>query len=149
MSAKVTKTRGCQCGKVRYTAQIDPSQAYLCHCRMCQRATGGVAAAFIGLPKTDIEWESGPDWFESSPIARRPFCSHCGTPLGFAFNEGENMDITVGSLDEPYGIEPHWHFGAEKIHESWIDTSALPRKKLTDYAPLVEKWEQATGSIPE
>jgi hypothetical protein len=36
---------------VRYTAEIDSDDAYLCHCRMCQRATGGVAAAFAGVPK--------------------------------------------------------------------------------------------------
>ncbi|MGI8944109.1 MAG: GFA family protein [Qipengyuania sp.] len=146
---KETKTGGCQCGRLRYTAQIDPSQAYLCHCRMCQRATGGVSIAFIGLPKSDMNWESEPDWYASSPIARRPYCRECGTPLGFAFNDGENMDITVGSLDEPYGIEPHWHLASEKIHEAWIDTSALPRKKLSDYEPLVRRWKKATGSVPE
>ncbi|MEZ5682204.1 MAG: GFA family protein [Erythrobacter sp.] len=149
MSAKQEMSGGCQCGAVRYTAQIDTEQAYLCHCRMCQRATGGVSIAFIGLPKSDLVWNSGPDWYASSPIARRPFCSKCGTSLGFSFNEGENMDITVGSLDEPYGIEPHWHFASEKIHEAWIDTSGLPRKKLTDYAPLVQKWKDATGEVPE
>lgn len=146
---KVTKTGGCQCGAVRYSAQIDPGQAYLCHCRMCQRATGGVSIAFIGLSKDDMTWESGPDWYPSSPIARRPFCSRCGTPLGFAFNEGENMDITVGSLDEPYGIEPHWHFASEKIHEGWIDTSGLKRIPLSEHAVLSQRWIDATGEVPE
>ena len=149
MSDKVEKTGGCQCGKVRYRARIDPEQAYLCHCRMCQRATGGVAAAFINLTSADIEWESGPDWYESSPIARRPFCSNCGTPLGFTFKDSEHMDITVGSLDEPYGIEPHWHFSSETIHEAWIDMSSLPRKKIADYEALNQKWIDATGSVPK
>ncbi len=149
MSEKVAKTGGCQCGRVRYTAMIDHAQAYLCHCRMCQRATGGVSIAFIGLPKCDMAWESEPDWYGSSPIARRPFCSHCGTPLGFAFIEGENMDITLGSLDEPYGIEPHWHFASEKIHEAWVDTSALPRKALAEHTALSDRWIEATGAVPE
>ena len=149
MSSKVSKTGGCQCGRVRYEAQIDPSNAYLCHCRMCQRATGGVSIAFIGLPKSDMTWQSAPDWYASSPFAKRPFCLECGTPLGFAFDEGENMDITVGSLDEPYGIEPHWHFASEKIHESWIDTSDLPRKRLSEHVALSNRWIEATGSVPE
>ena len=149
MKGKRAMVGGCQCGAVRYRAQIDPEQAYLCHCRMCQRATGGVSIAFIGLPKADMQWESGPDWYASSPIARRPFCSRCGTPLGFAFNEGENMDITVGSLDEPYGIEPHWHFASEKIHESWIDTSHLKRIPLSEHAALSQRWIDATGEVPE
>ena len=149
MREKVTKEGGCQCGRVRYTAQIEPTKAYLCHCRMCQRATGGVSIAFIGLTRTDIDWHGEPDWYASSPIARRPFCSRCGTPLGFAFNEGKNMDITVGSLDDPYGIKPHWHFAAEKIHEAWIDTSALPRKPLSEHQGLNERWIAATGVVPE
>ena len=149
MSGKVTKAGGCQCGAVRYSAQIDPEQAYLCHCRMCQRATGGVSIAFVGLPKGDMTWLSGPDWYASSPFARRPFCSQCGTPLGFAFNDGENMDLTVGSLDEPYGIEPHWHFASEKIHEAWIDTSDLKRIPLAEHAALTQRWIDATGEVPE
>ena len=143
------KTGGCQCGAVRYRAEIDPDQAYLCHCRMCQRATGGVSIAFIGLPKLRMTWESGPDWYQSSPIAKRPFCRKCGTPLGFAFIDGENMDITLGSLDEPYGIDPQWHFAAEKIHETWLDTSDLPRKTLSENTALSDRWRTATGRVPE
>ena len=142
-------TGGCQCGKARYRVQVDPEQAYLCHCKMCQRATGGVAAAFVSVKRADCSWESGPDWYQSSPIARRPFCSHCGTPLGFQFLEGENMDLTIGSFDDPYAFSPHWHFGAETIHEDWLDTSALPRKRLADYKPVVDKWIAATGKLPE
>ena len=146
---KVEKTGGCQCGRVRYRAEIDPAKAYLCHCRMCQRATGGVSIAFIGLPQADCTWESPPDWYQSSPIARRPFCAQCGTPLGFQFVEGENMDLTLGSLDDPYGLEPHWHFGTESLHEAWLDTSHLPRKRSDEYEPLVRKWKDATGKVPE
>ena len=82
-------TGGCQCGRVRYEAEIDSDDAYFCHCRMCQKATGGFAAAFVQVEPGKLKWLSEPDWYESSPIARRPFCSHCGTPLGFQFQDGE------------------------------------------------------------
>ena len=42
-------TGGCQCGRVRYRARIAGDAAYLCHCRMCQRATGGFAATFVAV----------------------------------------------------------------------------------------------------
>ena len=146
----VEKTGGCQCGKVRYTAQVDPAEAYLCHCRMCQRATGGFAAAFVGVKVADVAWEGEPDWYESSPIARRPFCSRCGTPLGFRFAEGsDKMDLTIGSFDDPSDFRPKHHFGAESIHEAWLDTSALPRIKTSDYDVLNQKWIAATGKVPE
>jgi aspartate-semialdehyde dehydrogenase len=36
-------TGGCMCGQVRYLARIGSDDAYLCHCRMCQRASGNVS----------------------------------------------------------------------------------------------------------
>jgi hypothetical protein len=146
----IEKTGGCQCGKVRYRTQVDPSAAYLCHCRMCQRATGGVSIAFVGVKWADTSWDGEPDWYQSSPIARRPFCAGCGTPLGFRFLEGsENMDLTIGSFDDPSDFTPKHHFGAESIHEAWIDTSALPRYRTDEYDVLIEKWKKATGKVPE
>ena len=146
----IDKTRGCQCRKVRYRTKVDPTAAYLCHCRMCQRATGGVSIAFVGVKLADTQWNGEPDWYQSSPIAERPFCSTCGTPLGFRFLEGsENMDLTIGSFDDPSDFTPKHHFGAESIHEAWIDTSALPRYRTDEYDVLVEKWTKATGKVPE
>ena len=141
---------GCACGRVRYTASVEPDEAYLCHCRMCQRSTGSVSIAFINAKLDEIRWEQGPDWFDSSPIARRPYCRECGTSLGFAFKEGsDKMDLTVASFDDPSRFVPKWHFGAESIQRHWLNTEGLPEHKTTDYDLLVEKWKQATGKVPE
>ena len=91
-----TMTGGCQCGRVRYRVEIHNDDAYLCHCRMCQRATGGVFIAFKNVKKADVIWEREPESYASSPIANRGFCSACGTPLTFAFPDSANMDLTVG-----------------------------------------------------
>lgn len=146
---KTIRSGGCQCRRVRYTAQVDPNEAYLCHCRMCQRATGGVAAAFNQVLQSEVVWEREPDWYASSPIAERPFCSACGTPLGFRFKEGsDKMDLTVGSFDDPSDFVPKHHFGAESLHEAWIDTSALPRYRSDEYDVLVQKWKDAGAEPP-
>lgn len=143
-------TGGCQCGRVRYTAQLEHEEAYLCHCRMCQRATGGVSIAFKNLPRDAVNWEGdGPDWYQSSPIARRPFCAGCGTPLGFAYLEGPNIDLTVGSFDEPGYFRPIHHFGAENLHEAWLDTSNLPRYRCDENEALVERWMKSVGKLPD
>ena len=145
-----TLSGGCQCGKVRFTAEVDPSEAYLCHCRMCQRATGGFAASFVSVQFADVSWQGEPDWYDSSPIARRPFCARCGTPLGFRFREGSNkMDLTVGSFDDPSGFRPKHHFGAESLHEAWIDTSKLPRIRTEEYDVLMQKWKDAGAEPPQ
>jgi hypothetical protein len=145
-----TMTGGCQCGRVRYSVAVHDDEAYLCHCRMCQRATGGVSIAFKSVKRADMTWEREPDWYASSPFAKRPFCSTCGTPLGFAFDEGsENMDLTVGSFDDPSRFAPKHHFGAESIHEAWLDTKDLPRYRTDEHKPLVERWMNTVGKLPD
>lgn len=141
----MTKTMmgGCQCGRIRYTATIENFDAYLCHCRMCQRATGGVSIAFKGFKAVHVVWAYEPDWYQSSPIARRPFCATCGTPLGFQYLDSDKLDLTVGSFDDPSGFVPVAHFGAESLHEAWIDTSALRRDRADEYPSLIERWKNA------
>ena len=142
-------TGGCQCGRVRYRAQIADNEAYLCHCRMCQRATGGVSIAFKNLARADVSWQHEPDWYASSPVAKRPFCRECGTPLGFAFDASANMDLTVGSFDDPSGFVPTSNFGVESRHAAWSDTSHLPSHKVTETASVIERWREAGLDVPE
>ncbi|MES2755017.1 MAG: GFA family protein [Pseudomonadota bacterium] len=134
-------TGGCQCGRVRYAAAIVGDDAYLCHCRMCQRATGGVSTAFRNVKRTDVRWEREPDRYASSAIAKRGFCSACGTPLTFEYNDGsENLDLTVGSFDDPGRFKPTSQFGVESRHDAWLDTRGLPEQRSDEYPALVERW---------
>jgi hypothetical protein len=142
-------TGGCACGRVRFTARIDSDEAYLCHCRMCQRATGSISVAFRSMKKADVEWATEPAWYVSSPIARRPYCRECGTSLGFAFPDSDSMDLTVASFDHPSRFKPQHHFGAESIHEAWLDTSHLKRIRSEENRNLVERWIKATGRGPD
>lgn len=139
----------CACGAVRFEADIADDDAYLCHCRMCQRATGSVSIAFKNLAQKDMRWLSGPDWYDSSPIARRPYCAKCGTSLGFQFKEGPNLDLAVAAFDDPSRFKPTSHFGAESIHRNWLNTEGLPETRTDQHQKLVDKWEAAVGKMPE
>ena len=142
-------TGGCACGRVRYTATVHDDDAYLCHCRMCQRASGNVSLAMLNVKQAGVSWSEEPDWYRSSPIAERPFCATCGTSLGFRYLEGsEWMDLTVAAFDDPSGFKPTSHFGAESMHRAWLNTEGLPEKRTEDYRPLVDKWVEATGEFP-
>ena len=150
MSDAREKFGGCQCGRVRYRADVSRAQAYLCHCRMCQKATGGFAAAFVQVPPGALTWESEPDWYDSSPIARRPFCAKCGTPLGFQFADGTgHPDITVGSFDDPSEFRPEAHAGSESIHEAWLDTRDLKRYYTATTESVAKRWKAAGREVPE
>ena len=140
---------GCACGRVRYTAKVDNHDAYLCHCRMCQRATGSVSIAFKNVKEAEVAWDHQPDWYDSSPIADRPYCRECGTSLGFRFKDGSDlMDLTVASFDDPTPFVPKHHFGAESMHRAWLNTEGLPEIRTADYDKLVQKWVDATGQFP-
>lgn len=145
-----TKSGGCHCGRVRYTAEIASDEGYLCHCRMCQRATGSVSIAFVNVLQSAVAWQGEPDWYRSSPIAERPFCSTCGTSLGFRYVDGtDKMDLTVASFDEPGCFRPTAHFGAEGMHAAWIDTSHSPQTRSDTYEPLTARWMNAVGKLPD
>ena len=149
MSEDAVKQGGCQCGRIRYSADVTEADAYHCHCRLCQKATGGFAATFVMLPVTAVQWEQEPDWYASSPIAKRPYCSHCGSPLGFKFNDHDKMDLTCGSFDDPSRFRPTLHAGVEHLHEAWIDTSDLPRKRTDESETVTKRWKDAGLEMPE
>ena len=143
-------TGGCQCGRVRYRVAVDGAEAYLCHCKMCRKATGGASIAFVGVPLAALTWENEPDWYRSSPIAERPFCSACGTPLGFRFvAAARNIDLTLGSFDDPAGFVPVHNYAIESALPAWQDTSHLPAMRSEENVRIVEKWIQAIGKVPE
>ena len=144
-----TMTGGCQCGRVRYEVEITTDDAYWCHCRMCQKATGGIAAAFVQV-ESPITWLGEPDWYDSSPVAKRPFCAKCGTPLGFAWKAtSTSQDLTVGSFDDPSRFKPAAHAGSECMHEAWLDTRDLPRHYSGTTASVVKHWQDAGLEVPE
>ena len=144
-AAAIVVTGGCQCGRVRYAASLESDDAYFCHCRMCQRATGGVAAALLNVRRNALLWTTRePDRFASSPIAKRGYCAGCGTPLTFEFNEGSDMlDLTVGSLDDPSVVRLSSHFGAESWVPGWIHHDALPTKRTDEHPALMARWAAA------
>ncbi len=144
-----TMTGGCACGRVRFAAEVADDEAYLCHCRMCQRATGSVSIAFKTIRKADVAWDSEPDWYASSPIARRPYCRECGTSLGFEYPDSEKMDLTVGSFDDPSRFRPKHHFGVESMHRAWVSTEGLPEYRTDQYQALTDRWIKAVGKLPD
>jgi hypothetical protein len=130
-------TGGCQCGAVRYALYVAPQNAHVCHCRMCQRATGGVFAALAGAPKSEFAWTKGePAVYASSNLASRAYCRDCGTPLSFSYHLPEaRFYVTIGSLDDPASAPIVMQYGIE---------SRIPWVKFCD-----EVASEATGADPK
>lgn len=112
--SKSVLTGGCQCGAIRFAASAAPSKISICHCRMCQKATGAPFASFAEVDKKDFAWTRGtPATFRSSSIAERDFCAACGTPLSFRRIDGERIEILTGTFDRPDHLMPTRQYGSE------------------------------------
>ena len=112
---KPVATGGCQCGAVRYAFYAPLENAHVCHCRMCQRATGGIFAALAGGAPANFGWTRGhPNFFASSNLAKRGYCAKCGTPLSFQYDTpSARIYTTIGSLDHPEEVALVKQFGIE------------------------------------
>ena len=117
-------TGGCQCGAVRYHVTQPLGRSVLCHCRMCQRATGNAFAPLVRAEGT--EFTGTPARFASSEVADRGFCGTCGTPLFYDGHQGQGLYLMVGSLDNPGDAPPVLHCGTES-QLAWLSFSdSLP-----------------------
>jgi hypothetical protein len=125
---------GCQCGRVRYELCGAPDHVSVCHCRMCQKASGGPIMAFARVRKSAMRWTRGqPASFRSSSLVERQFCAACGTPLTYNLIEGPNISVTIGSLDDPEAARPVLQYSVEHT-VSWFPTIAtLPGKRTEEF----------------
>ena len=129
MSGAAPITGGCQCGAVRYRAS-GLGRSSVCHCRMCQRASGNVMAPLVVAD--GIAWEGTPSTWASSNISETSFCDACGTPLFLRdFNSGRT-EVMAGTLDDPSLAPPEYHYGVES-QVCWLKLDdGLPRKETAD-----------------
>ncbi len=128
---------GCQCGAVRYRIDGDLGNAGICHCRMCQKASGNAALPLVSAPAAALHWTRGKvSEFRTTPVTARGFCSQCGTPL-YMYEDGDSVyEITIASLDDPEAAPPTHAVGIES-KLSWFDAlAALPGiQTVNDRAP--------------
>jgi hypothetical protein len=118
----VTVTGGCQCGAVRYRATAMLDNSHICHCRMCQKASGNLLAPLVAAPNDALAWTRGePAAFRSSANVDRGFCAACGTPLFYRDVTGSRINLMIGTLDDPTAFPPARQVGTE-ARVPWFDT---------------------------
>ena len=101
----------CQCGAVRYECAAEPLFTGNCHCRDCQKATGGAYVPVLAVPANSIKIAGDVKYYDSRADSghtfSRGFCPNCGARL---FGKSSGMPaiiaITAGSLDDPGRFKP-------------------------------------------
>jgi hypothetical protein len=103
-------TGGCMCGDVRYEISAPLRTARYCHCKRCQRRTGGATSAQAVVAPGALRIVAG----ESLVRAYRPpdgyekaFCSACGSALfSRDRDDGSIRTVRLGTLDDDPGVRP-------------------------------------------
>jgi hypothetical protein len=105
------RTGQCLCGAVTYELNDEPQMLALCHCRDCQRVTGGEPAAVALIPKGGFRVRQGElktyaCQGESGNTVERRFCPECGSHLLSCLAGGPFDAVKAGTLDEPLSLQP-------------------------------------------
>jgi hypothetical protein len=141
---------GCQCGAIRYAVDGSAETVAICHCRMCQKAVGSIVWPFFTVRREALAWTRGaPAHYRSSAAARRGFCAACGTPLTFEPEEGETVDLGIGTLDSPAALKPTEQYWID-ARVPWFGTlDGLPKAGLGSSLPPEELARRATFQHPD
>ena len=142
-------TGGCACGRVRYTASINDDEAYICHCRMCQRATGSVSIAFKNVKQADVAWEHQPDWYESSPIAQAALLPGVRNLVRIPVQGGQQEHGPDGrELRRSVAVQADAPFRRGEHPPRMAQYRRAEGNRTDEYQKLVDKWIDATGDFP-
>lgn len=126
-------TGGCLCGAVRYECRAPMRAVVDCHCGMCRRTHGHVAAySAVANNRLVVTGNRNLRWYASSARARRGFCSNCGASLFWEPAHDDYIAVSAGTLDPPTGLSTVRHvFVAE----------------AGDYYDICDRLERFPGSI--
>lgn len=105
-----TFSGGCECGAVRYECSAEPLMMFNCHCRVCQKVTGGPYIPVVLIPTKAFKLTTGSLRYHFTDTIRgkrhphkRGFCADCGSRItgGESKNPRPWMAVTASSLDDP------------------------------------------------
>ncbi len=164
MTDKFEKCQGgCTCGQVRYEVKASPLIVHACHCRWCQRQTGGphainalYEAELIALTKGEVETILTPSPSGKGQIIAR--CPTCKIAVWSNYEFGGMRErvlfLRVGTLDNPDLMPPDVHIYTTTkmpwymipddhyaVDEFYKPRSTWSQESLDRY----DAWKAATG----
>ena len=145
-------TGGCLCCDIRYEISEPAIDSDICHCRMCQKATGGQVVAGVTVSRKAFRFTKGePKYYKSSPLAERGFCANCGSSLNYRPLYppwSEWLNVLVATFDDPETYSPGWHLGVES-QMPWLKIQDnLERVRCADAPDLVQAWASFDLPVP-
>ncbi len=119
----------CLCGDIEFTVTSAPKGASVCHCGQCRKQSGHVWAS-TSTHQDNLSFTASDTlrWFRASDIARRGFCSACGSFLFWQHNDEDTISISMGALSEPTGLHLARHIFVADKGDYYDITDDLPQR---------------------
>ena len=126
-------TGGCACGAIRYESAAEPAMMLHCHCRDCQRSSGGPFSSFVIVPGETFRLLLGAPRFHASLCeaggqTHRGFCAECGAPVKVKPDSAPQfVAIRTTSLDDASWFSPQVDVWTSDAHPWDHMNPALPK----------------------
>ena len=120
-------TGGCLCGALRYRAEGEPKAQGLCHCRNCQRLTGGGHVGWLTFDEAAVAVEGETRAYATTGGSGRTATRYaCPTCMSIVFGKAEVMagriNLYAGSLDDTTQFKPQMAIFT-RSRPAWDDSS--------------------------
>ena len=104
---------GCHCGAITFTAEIDPADVSICHCKDCQALTGTAFRVAVPALAPSVKITGEPRIYiktsaDSGARRRQAFCSNCGSPI-YASADTDTPEIIalrIGTIRQRAELPP-------------------------------------------
>jgi len=115
---------GCLCGKVRYSADAEPTLVGVCHCKNCQKQAGTAFSIVVAIPNAALSMRGTLKTFsdrgDSGKAVQRRFCPECGSPILSETERSPGLAILrAGTLDDTSWLKPTMEIFCDSA-QSWV-----------------------------
>ena len=118
----------CLCGAVAFEVEGELPGPDGCHCTACRKHSGHFFVS-ADVPRTSLTVHGAENvtWFQSSPKARRGFCSTCGSSLFWDPIGRDWTGIAMGALDGRTNTHLHLHVYMAEKGDYYDITDGVPQ----------------------
>ena len=129
-------TGSCHCGEISYTFSGEPLRQVNCHCKNCQKTSGGPYLANIFVSEDNLLIKGSPKVYQhladSGNQMSKKFCGNCGAQM-FSLGSGRPGIVIIrgGTIDNLEIIQPTLNiFVSSKIPSTPLDESLSTFEKM-------------------
>ena len=121
-------TGSCLCGAVRFTTSGPLRGVVYCHCSQCRKQSGHFyAATRVDDADLEIGGAENVTWFAASSVAKRGFCTTCGSVLFWKHEDLCETSIMAGVFDSPSGLKGEFHIFVGDKGDYYTIDDGLPQ----------------------